>query len=108
MRCGGRDIDVENLRPDRITLDVRRGGARLIGNGSLEGQKQRLTLDAEGEDRYTGKVKARVRGAKTTITYAWQVVSPEVMVGTVRSKVKARGLDCTIARDFEARWQGPS
>jgi hypothetical protein len=87
---------------------VRGDGAKLVGRGSLEWQNERLTLNVAGNDRYKGKVKAKIQGTKTTINYSWRVLSPERMVGTATAKVKARGVNCTITRQLKATYEGPA
>jgi hypothetical protein len=106
LKCGGRNIDIGTARPDLVTLDVRRGGDRLVGRKSVGGQSRRLTLKAKGADRYEGKRNEKAQGKNITFSYSWHVVSPERMIGSATAKIKAQGANCKITRSFEMTYEG--
>jgi len=99
---------IDNSPRQTGRLQVRQNGRRLIGSGFSEGQRGRVTLDADDriEGRYNGRMRIKFRGGRADVRLTWQVITERRMIGTNKMTARLAGQTCTITRDFVMTYQG--
>ncbi len=101
-------VKLKKSRPETATLKVRDRGRRLIGTGIDVAQGKRLVLDKIGEGSYRGVVMGREGAGRARTTIRWQVQTDEFVKATTTVRLRTRGVSCSITRNLEMRYRGPS
>jgi hypothetical protein len=108
MSCGEFGLSIPaGPREDGI-LEVLDDGQKLVGTGLQDAEGVSITLNADPKinGRYSGTAQGVEQGVPVAISYFWQVITDEYIIGYLTAEVSAQGISCNVYRAFEMIYTG--
>lgn len=109
MVCGGNSVPMPAETSGNGTLTLFDDGATAVLTGVSEGEIIAIEMKAESEitGRYTGSREFAESGIPIVLSYIWQLVTDEYIVGFLASDLSTQEASCTLYRPFELVYVGP-
>lgn len=107
MACGSMTLAIPPRSPENGVLEIQSGGQIIIGTGYSASSSASITMTADPEiiGRYAGSFQGAEQGAPGTVSYYWQVVTDQYIIGYLTSSVTNQGITCDVYKPFEMRYQ---
>jgi hypothetical protein len=109
LDCGAMSLAIPASPPETGVIEVLEDGQTLVGSSLQEHQTAPVTMSADPAvtGRYIGVFDAVEEGVPVEITFVWQVVTDEFIVGYLTGSFSSEGVTCTIYRPYQLTYAGP-